>query len=192
MIDRVLASAVFAVLACSTAFAAEADPCAVSRSAKVAFTGKTATDIVTATAIPGPAKPGEGSIAVNPGTAPNCILSSVVLTVTKADGSLLTGFVTSLAAANYDAGHMMEPQSPEAVAEFFDEWIKVEIKTTDAAPAPGGEFETTLDNDTYKTVRDRKDPMLCYMEDNFTQACVFSDSTSDGYVMPFFRQPTGG
>ncbi|BCW88505.1 hypothetical protein sos41_16460 [Alphaproteobacteria bacterium SO-S41] len=179
-------------LACSTAFAAEADSCAVSHTAKVAFTSKLGTDIVTATAIPGPVKPGEGSVAVNPGTGPNCILSAVALTITKSDGTLLNGFVTSLAAANFDAGHMMEPQSPEAVDKFFAEWTKVELSTTDKAPKPGDEFETTLDDETYKAVRDRKDPMLCYMEDNFTKACIFSDSTSEGYVQPFFRQPTGG
>ncbi|BCW88506.1 hypothetical protein sos41_16470 [Alphaproteobacteria bacterium SO-S41] len=190
MIKSLLASAAFMTLASATAFAADADPCAVSRTATVTFTGKAATDIVTARAFSGPVQPGAGSIAENAGQAPNCILATVALTIHKADGSFLGGYIAPLARANYDAGHMMEPQSPEAIGKFLDEWVKVTLSTTAEAPErdSGATFTTTFDDETYKAIRAAKYPMLCYAEDSLSLTCLFADA--DGYAQPYYTLTT--
>jgi len=172
---RLLAAAAFAALAASPALAADADPCAQSRSAKVTFTSPG--DIVTATSFSGPVAPEGGG--------DNCRHAIVVLTVHTVEGVPVTVFGASVLAASYDLGHTEAPVSAAQLGAFLDEWVKVEITTSDTAPAPDAEgVTTTLPAADYNAIKAAKAPMLCYQAGAHDRTCLAPDAS--GYAVELF------
>lgn len=170
---RLLAAAAFATLAASPAFAA--DPCAQTRSAKVTFTSPG--DIVTATSFAGPVAPEGGG--------DNCRHAIVVLTVHTVEGVPVTVFADSVLAASYDLGHTEAPVTAAQLGAFLDEWVKVEITTSDTAPARDAEgVTTTLPAEDYDAIKAAKAPMLCYQAGAHDRTCLAPDAS--GYVVSFF------
>lgn len=183
-----LALAVLACLAAPAALAAETDPCALSRQGSVTFWSADKPDTMVATAIPGPIQPGtDADFAPQAGSGPNCLLSTVVLTIHAANGMSLLSFAGPLYRVSYDAGHTMEPVSPEQLAAFLDGWIKVALSTSDTAPPFNAEaMVTTLTEEEYTRIRKAKAPMLCLQEDQFTSACYIAEKDA-GEALPFYR-----
>lgn len=175
MLRRLIAVAAFAAAASPLANAADADPCAQTRTAKVTFTSPG--DIVTATSLPGPVAPEGGG--------DNCRNATVVLTVHSVEGVLMASFSAALVAASFDLGHTEEPVPAARLGAFLDEWVKVEITTSDKAPARDAEgVATTLPAEDYDAIKAAKAPMLCYQAGAFARTCLAPDNS--GYAVQLY------
>ena len=157
--------------------ASAADPCAQTRSTTVTFTSPG--DIVTATSFSGPVAPEGGG--------DNCRHAIVVLAIHTVEGVPVRVYGAPVVFASYDAGHTEAPVPAAQLGAFLDEWIKVEITTSDTAPAAGTEgFTTTLPPEDYEAIRAAKAPMLCYKASEHDRVCLAPDSS--GYVVDFLTQ----
>ncbi len=175
---RVLFAATAALFCISGAAAADADPCAQTRSTKVKLEADRELT-VTATTIPGPVAPEGGG--------DNCRLATAVLTVHTAEGYAVVTYAAPVIAASYDLGHTEAPVPAAALGAFLDEWIKVEISTADKAPAMSDEgVTTTASAEDYDAIKADKAPMLCIKESEFLTACYAPDRS--GYIIPFFER----
>lgn len=180
--------AALAALFAPAASAADADPCAQTRHAAISFWSSDKPDTIVATSIPGPIKPGaDADFAPQAGTGPNCLLATLVMTVHAANGMNLLSVAAPLYRVSYDAGHTMAPISPDQLGKILEEWMAVQISTSDTAPAFNAEaMVTTLSEEEYLRIAQAKSPMLCYREDNFTTACYIAEKDA-GEALLFYR-----
>lgn len=183
---RILVAACFAALIASPALAAEADPCAQSRSAEVTFSMPEAKDIVTVTAIPSPIAPGGETIAPNPGEGPNCVLATLVLTIHSPNGALVASHSGMLVSLDYDAGHQMSPVTPDALGAILERLSQVTLFVSSAAPPSDSPMVAmpTGGIEDYERMKALNAPAICYNKDTMTQTCLVNE---DGIVLPFFE-----
>lgn len=183
---RILAAALLTtLLAVAPAMAAEADPCAQSRTAEIEFSMAGQKDVVTVTAIPSPVAPGGETIAPNPGEGPNCVLATLVLTIHSPNGSLVASHAAMLVALDYDAGHQMSPVSPDALTAILDRLSQVTVFVSSAAPPSDSPMITMpFGVEDFERMKALNAPALCYNKDTMTQTCIINEA---GSVSPFFE-----
>ena len=158
--------------------ASAADPCAQTRSANVTLPDER-TLIVTATAIPGPVAPEGGG--------DNCRLATAVLTIHTSEGISVSTYAAPVIAASYDLGHTEAEVTAAQLGAFLDEWIKVDIASSDTAPAMDAEgVTTTLSKEDFEAIKASKAPMVCFKESAFVTSCLAPDSI--GFIIPFFER----
>ncbi len=162
----------------SVASAADADPCAQTRTAKVNLEADREL-IVTATTIPGPVAPEGGG--------DNCRLATGVLTIHTSEGHAVVTYAAPVIAASYDLGHTEEPVPAARLGAFLDEWIKVQIAGADTAPAATDEgVTTTLSAEDYAAMKASGGSMVCLKESGFDTTCYAPDNS--GFIIEFFRR----
>jgi len=183
---RILAAALLPVMfAVVPVHAAEADPCAQTRKAEVEFSVAGQKDIVTVTALPSPVAPGGDTIAPDAGEGPNCVLSTIVLTIHSPNGALVASNATMLVALDYDAGHQMSPVSPDALTAILDRLSQVTVFVSSAAPPSDSPMiSMPFGAEDYERMKALNAPALCYNKDTTTQTCIINEV---GSVSPFFE-----
>lgn len=175
---RVLIAALAALSCAASAAAADADPCAQTRSAKVNLEADREL-IVTASTIAAPVAPEGGG--------DNCRLATALFTIHTPEGYPVVTYAAPLVAASYDLGHTQDPVPQAKVGAFLDEWIKVEISTADKAPAATDEgVTTTLSAEDYAAITAAKAPTVCFKEAEHTTSCFAPDNS--GYLVPFYQR----
>jgi len=175
---RLLFAPAVALSFIATASAADADPCAQTRSTKVNLEADREL-IVTATTIPGAIAPEGGG--------DNCRFAAAILTIHTSEGYAIVTYAAPLIAASYDLGHTEAPAPAAKVRAFLDEWIKVEITSSDKAPAATDEgVTTTLSAEDYEAIKASKVSMVCFKESEHTTSCLAPDQS--GYIIDFFKR----
>ena len=70
---------------------------------------------------------------------------------------------------------------------FLDEWIKVDIASSDTAPAMDAEgVTTTLSKEDFEAIKASKAPMVCFKGKRLSRPGLAPDSI--GFIIPFFER----
>ncbi|MBL8535950.1 MAG: hypothetical protein JNM59_00950 [Hyphomonadaceae bacterium] len=160
------------LLALSACAPAHPPRCDMSSERTLAFSAPEASDVLVARA--------EG---------PSCDKAIVVLSLRSEEGYPLWTWATTLSHA---FGDVFAPGDREAVQDFLNRWIEVDLSTTTQAP-PFAMLEdgaTTLDQLTYDDIRARDLPMLCHYSGTSAQVCVFWEPAAGGAGHLFDRAVT--
>ena len=176
---RLFFAAVAAIAFTATAAAApDTDPCAQKRSSSVDLGSQKI--VVTAITIPGPFPPEGGG--------DNCRLATAVFTIHSATyGYAEVTYAAPIIAVSYDLGHTEAPVPAAKMGSFLDEWIKVEVSTSDKAPALTDEgVSSMLSPEEFEGIRASKAAMVCYKESEHDTICLAPDQV--GNLTELFRR----
>lgn len=119
-----------------------------------------------------------------------CANATVLLTVRRIDNSAFVhGFVTSMNRMDLIEGHAGPAYDGDKVQDFLNEWSKVEVKTTDAAPANQSEVTTFgFTPELYEKLRSQKAPMVCHATGVHNDMCLFLEPQQPFVLQPFYSR----
>lgn len=119
-----------------------------------------------------------------------CEGATVVLTVRRIeDGGFAHGFVNVMGRMELISGHAGPAFGGDQIDAFLDEWVKVTVATSDAAPATRPEnVATSLSAAAYAAMRAKKAHMLCHATSTHERACFTIDAEDPLRLTPFFTE----
>lgn len=117
-----------------------------------------------------------------------CANATVLLTVRRIDNSAFVhGFVTSMNRMDLIEGHAGPAYDGARVQDFLNEWSKVTVTTTDAAPANQNEVTTFgFTPELYEKLRSQKAPMVCHATGVHNEMCLFLEPQQPFVLQPFY------